>query len=100
MIAGMAETLPTFLVMYQYVPDMEQRRTESRPAHLAWLKELAGAGRLILAGATLDPVDTAVLVFRGENILDVRRTLLDDPYAAANLIVGVTVRPMGVAVGG
>ncbi|GLI02505.1 hypothetical protein Pa4123_77830 [Phytohabitans aurantiacus] len=99
MIGGMAETLPTFLVIYQYVPDMEQRRTESRPAHIAWLKERAEAGRLILAGATLDPVDSAVLIVRGEDILAVRRMLLDDPYAAANLIVGVTVRPMGVAVG-
>ncbi|MEH1127434.1 YciI family protein [Micromonospora sp. CPCC 206061] len=96
----MAETLPTFLVMYQYVPDMEQRRTEHRPAHLDWLRQLADAGRMVLAGATLDPVDTAVLVVRGEDVLAVRRMLLDDPYAAANLIVGVTVRPMGVAVGG
>lgn len=100
MIGGMTETLPTFLVIYQYVPDMEQRRTPHRPAHLDWLRERAEAGRLILAGATLDPVDTAVLIFRGEDVLAVRRMLLDDPYAAANLITGVTVRPMGLAVGG
>lgn len=100
MIVGMTETLPTFLVLYQYVPDMEQRRTPHRPAHLDWLRKQAEAGRLILAGATLDPVDTAVLVVRGEDVLAVRRMLLDDPYAAANLVVGVTVRPMGVAIGG
>ncbi|MEJ3749144.1 YciI family protein [Actinomycetes bacterium KLBMP 9797] len=92
-------TSPTFLVTYQYVPDMEQRRTPHRPAHLDWLREHAAAGRLILAGATLDPVDTAILVVRAADILAVRRMLLDDPYAAANLIVGVTVRPIGVAVG-
>jgi hypothetical protein len=33
-------------------------------------------------------------------VLDVRRLLLDDPYAAANLILGVVVRPFGLAIGG
>jgi hypothetical protein len=29
-----------------------------------------------------------------------RRLLIDDPYAKANLITGVTVRPIALAVGG
>jgi uncharacterized protein YciI len=100
MIVGMAENLASFLVMYHYVPDMETRRTPHRAAHLAWLKEHAAAGRLILAGAIQDPVDSAVLIFRGADILDIRRLLLDDPYAAGNLIDGLTVRPIGLAIGG
>ena len=89
---------PTFLVTYAYVPDMAQRRTASREDHLAWLRGLADAGTLILAGATQDPVDAAVLVVRGRDLHEVRRLLLDDPYAAANLIIGVTVRPFGLAI--
>jgi uncharacterized protein len=100
MIVAMTEQQPTFVVTYRYVPDMEQRRTPVRPDHLAWLRELAAAGQMILAGATLDPVDTAVLIVRGADLHAVRTLLLDDPYARANLIVDVAVRPIGLAVGG
>lgn len=100
MIVDMAENLPTFVVTYQYIPGMVERRTPYRQDHLAWLRGRAEEGRMILAGATLDPVDTAVLIVRGEDVHAVRRMLLDDPYAAANLIVGVTVRPIGLAIGG
>ncbi len=99
MISSMADQ-PTFLVMYAYVPDMANRRAPHRQDHLAWLRAEADAGRLLLAGATLDPVDTAVLVFRADDAYQVRQVLLDDPYAKAGLITGVTVRPLGLAVGG
>lgn len=96
----MPEDLTTFLVTYGYVPDMVSRRVDHRPEHLRWLRGLADAGQLLLAGATLDPADTAVLIVRAEDGHAVRRLLLDDPYAKANLIVSVSVRPMGLAIGG
>lgn len=99
MIEPMAE-LSTFLVTYRYVPGMEERRGPSRPDHLAWLRGLADAGTMLVAGATLDPVDSAVLIVRAVDVHAVRHLLLDDPYAKANLIVEVSVRPMGLAIGG
>ena len=90
----------TFLVIYTYVPDMEQRRVPYRADHLAWLRELADRGTLLVAGAAREPVDTGVLVVRAADVHEVRRLLLDDPYAAANLISGVVVRPFGLVVGG
>jgi uncharacterized protein len=96
----MAEELATFLVTYRYVPDMAERRGPHRQAHLAWLREQAAAGTVLLAGATRDPVDTAVIIVRAATGHEVRALLLDDPYAAADLITGVTVRPIGLAVGG
>jgi uncharacterized protein YciI len=97
---AVTETLPTILVIYSYVPDMEQRRTPHRPDHLAWLRKLADQGTLLLAGATQDVPDTGVLILRAADVHEVRRLLLDDPYAAANLITGVVARPIGIAVGG
>lgn len=91
---------PIFLVIYTYVADMEQRRVPHRQDHLTWLRDLADGGTLLVAGATREPVDTGVLVLRATDIHEVRRLLLDDPYAAANLISGVVVRPFGLAVGG
>jgi uncharacterized protein YciI len=95
-----AEDLPTFLVIYTYVPEMEQRRVPHREEHLAWLRGLAEAGTLRVAGATREPADTGVLVVHAEDVHTVRRLLLDDPYARANLITGVVVRPFGLVVGG
>jgi len=96
----MPDDLSTFLVTYRYVPGMEERRTPHRPAHLEWISELHTAGRLLLAGALLDPVDSAVLVFRAPDAYTLRQLLLADPYARANLIVEVSVRPFGLVVGG
>jgi len=96
----MAEQPSTFLVVYRYVPDMERRRAPHREAHLEWLRELAAGGQVVLAGAVLDPVDSAVLVIRAQDLHAARQMLLDDPYARANLITEVVTRPMGLAVGG
>ena len=93
------EAVRTFAVLYQYVPDMQSRRDPHRAAHLAWLRRLAADGVVLLAGALQDPIDGAILVFRGESALAVRRLLLEDPYASAELISLVTVRPIGLAVG-
>jgi len=95
----MAE-LSTFIVIYRYVPEMESRRTPHREEHLAWLRGLAEQGLILLAGALQDPVDSAVLVVRAQDPYGARILLVDDPYAKANLITGVTVRPIGLAVGG
>jgi uncharacterized protein YciI len=92
--------LPTFVVIYRYVPDMESRRTPHREEHLSWLRELAAQGLVVVAGAVQEPLDSAVLVVRGADLHDVRRRLIDDPYAKANLITEVVVRPIGLAVGG
>ena len=100
MIVGMADNQPTFLVTYSYVPDMENRRTPHRQDHLDWLRAEEEAGRLILAGAMLEPVDGAVLLVRADDSYQVRQWLLHDPYAKAGLITGVTVRKLGLAIGG
>jgi uncharacterized protein len=96
----MPDELSTFLVIYRYVPGMEERRTPHRPAHIEWLKDMHSANRLILAGALQDPVDTGVLIFRAPDAYTVRQLLLHDPYARADLVVEVSVRPLGIAVGG
>jgi len=95
----MAE-LSSFVVTYRYVPDIERRRAPHRDAHLAWLRELAEQGVVLLAGAVQDPVDSAVLVVRAADLHAARRLLIDDPYAKANLISEVMARPIMLVVGG
>lgn len=100
MIVAMAEQQSTFMVTYTYVPGMAERRAPYRQDHLEWLRGLAAAGTLLLAGATLDPVDNGILFVRAADRHAVRRLLLDDPYAHADLITAVTVRPVGLVIGG
>ncbi|MDQ1287365.1 MAG: hypothetical protein QG622_930 [Actinomycetota bacterium] len=92
--------LTTFVVIYRYVPDMEHRRAPHRDEHLRWIHELAEQGRMLLAGAVQDPVDSAILVMRATDLHETRRLLIDDPYAKANLITEVVARPIGLAIGG
>jgi uncharacterized protein YciI len=99
MIVVMTTNL-SFLVTYHYVPEMAERRTPHREAHIAWLRAGAEAGHLVLAGALQDPVDTGVLIFQAGDAHAVRRLLVDDPYAAANLIVGTSIRQIALVVGG
>lgn len=89
----------TFAVRYEYVPDMESRRTPHRDGHLAFLRSAAEAGRLLLAGALTDPVDTGWLVVRAESEHAAYAMVHEgDPYANAGLIRSITVRPIALVV--
>lgn len=90
----------TFLVSYGYVPDMAERRTPHRPAHLAHAQRAQAEGRLLFAAATLDPIDAAYLVVTADSEADVHSWIALDPYMTAGLIRSVTIREIAVAVGG
>lgn len=87
-----------FLLFYDYVPDVLERRDPHRPAHLALLRGLAGEGRLLLAGAFAEPVDGALFVFATEDEADVKAFVQQDPYVAAGLVTAWRIRKWTVAV--
>ncbi len=77
-------------------------RLQARPAHLARLRELLDAGRLLLAGPfpAIDSEDPGPAGFTGSLIvaefasLDDARAWADaDPYVAAGVYREVSVRP-------
>mgnify|MGYP003325929197 CR=1 FL=1 len=53
------------LLLYNYVDDVEQKRTPFRSAHIEHAKAAQSAGELALGGALADPLDGAVLAFAG-----------------------------------
>jgi uncharacterized protein YciI len=82
--------------------DSLQKRLAARPAHLARLKELLDAGRLLLAGPfpAIDSEDPGPAGFSGSLIvaefadLATAKAWADaDPYAAAGVYRQVDVRP-------
>ncbi|MDE3193286.1 MAG: hypothetical protein KGN00_06315 [Chloroflexota bacterium] len=93
-------TQRTFLITYGYVPEMAERRTPHRPAHLAHAQRAHEEGKLSFAAATTDPIDGAILVYSAESEGDVHAWIAVDPYVKGGLVRSVTVRELAVAIGG
>lgn len=68
-----------FLLLYDVVPDYAERRAAYRAEHLTMLRAAHRRGELILAGALTDPIDGAVLLFRGETPEAAERFAVADP---------------------
>nr|MBL8411197.1 YciI family protein [Dechloromonas sp.] len=83
-------------------PGTLDQRLASRPAHLERLQALQAEGRLILAGPcpAIDSPDPGPAGFTGSLIvaefasLEAARAWADaDPYVAAGVYAGVTIKP-------
>ena len=89
-----------YLLFYDFVADMAERRLPYRDAHLALARAAHGRGELIIAGAFAEPPNGAVLVFRGDNPAAVESFVANDPYVANGLVTAWRIRPWQVGVGG
>jgi len=82
-----------YILFYDYVEDMAERRAPHREAHLARLNEWRDAGRITMAGALGKPPRGAAIVFDVEDPGEVERFADEDPYARAGLVTGRRVEP-------
>jgi len=91
-----------YAIVGQDVPDSLERRLAARPAHLERLQALQQTGRLLLAGPfpVIDSNDPGPAGFSGSLIvaefdsLDAARAWADaEPYVAAGVYAGVSVKP-------
>ena len=80
------------LLMYDVAADYVDRRAALRDAHLekAWASHQRG--ELELGGALADPLDGAVLLFRGETAEVAERFAREDPYVVHGLVTRWRVR--------
>jgi uncharacterized protein len=88
-----------YLLLYDLVDDYLVRRQPLRAAHLAHARPFVERGELVLAGALADPVDAAVLLFRGETPEVARAFATADPYVQQGLVTRWRVRPWTTVVG-
>jgi len=86
-----------FVLFYDYVDNMLERRGPYRPAHLELVNEFHAAGKLTMAGALLDPVDSAMLVFRDRESAEA--FVARDPYVANGLVPKHRIREWSLVVG-
>jgi len=88
-----------YLLFYDVVADYSERRVPLRPAHLAYAQRAVDEGALILGGALADPIDQAVLLFRGDSPEIVNRFAESDPYVLNGIVKAWRVREWTTVVG-
>lgn len=91
-----------YAIIGQDIPDSLEKRTASRPAHVARLQTLQTQGSLLLAGPfpAVDAEDPGVAGFTGSLIVAEFSSLLEaqtwadaDPYLLSGVYSRVTVQP-------
>jgi uncharacterized protein YciI len=75
-----------FLLFYEVAEDYVSKRAEFRHAHLQKAWEASDQGELILAGALANPVDSAVLLFRGDSPGAAEKFARADPYVTSGAV--------------
>lgn len=88
-----------FLLFYEACDGYVAKRAAFRDLHLKHAWAAQERGELVLAGAYADPVDGAVLLFRGETAEIARRFAASDPYVLNGLITRWRVREWTTVVG-
>lgn len=88
------------ILFYDVVDDYLERRAQFRAEHLELGRQAQERGELILAGALAEPVDGAVLVFRGESPDAAVAFAKADPYVRNGLVKAWRVRKWTTVIGG
>jgi uncharacterized protein len=88
-----------YLLIYDLSPDYLERRGQFRNEHLKLAWDASARGELVLGGALADPVDNAVLLFKGDSPEAAERFVAADPYVKNGLVARWRVRPWTTVVG-
>lgn len=88
-----------YLLFYEVVPDYTERRLPFREEHLAYARRAVERGELILGGALADPIDGAVLLFRGSSPAVAEAFAAADPYVREGLVTRWRVREWTTVIG-
>ncbi|HEY0284154.1 MAG TPA: YciI-like protein [Vicinamibacterales bacterium] len=88
-----------YLLFYEAGVGYEERRKPFRAAHLQHASAAAARGELILGGALANPVDGAVLLFRGDSPDSAERFAKSDPYVVNGVVKKWHVREWTTVVG-
>jgi hypothetical protein len=75
-----------YLLFYDYVDNILERRQPFRAAHLGAAWESHDKGELVLGGAYANPVDGALLLFKADSAAQVEEFAKTDPYVLNGLV--------------
>ena len=75
-----------YLLFYEVERDYVSKRAQFRSEHLTKAWEASARGELVLAGALANPVDGAVLLFKGDSPEVAERFAKSDPYVTSGAV--------------
>jgi uncharacterized protein YciI len=75
-----------YILFYKTVENYVEKRTPFREEHLSLVQKAYNDGSIVMAGALADPVDSAVLVFKGKDPNVAEEFAKNDPYVKNGLI--------------
>jgi uncharacterized protein YciI len=78
--------LKHYLLFYEVGPEYMERRAEFRGVHLQKAWAAHERGELVLGGALTEPVDTALLLFKGDSPRVAESFAESDPYVLNGLV--------------
>ena len=88
-----------YLLFYEVGEDYVARRAEFRAAHLEKAWQASARGQLVLGGALADPVDGAVLLFKGDSPEVAEKFARADPYVTSGAVKRWYVREWNTVAG-
>jgi uncharacterized protein YciI len=80
-----------YVLFYEYVPDILERRPPHREAHLAEIRTGKEEGRILMAGPLGEPPHGAAIVFGERETAEAFAQT--DPYVANGLVTAWRVEP-------
>ncbi len=89
-----------YVLLYDYVDDVAERRPRYREEHLSLIGAHADRGEVVMAGAWADPMDGAAIVFKTDDRAVVERFVEADPYVRNGLVPSWRIRDWTVVIGG
>jgi uncharacterized protein YciI/heme-degrading monooxygenase HmoA len=88
-----------YLLFYEVGEDYVTRRAQFRDAHLEKAWAASARGELVLGGALANPVDGAVLLFRGDSPEVAEKFAKADPYVTSGAVKRWHVREWNTVAG-
>jgi uncharacterized protein len=88
-----------YLLFYVAGDDYVEKRARFRGQHLAKAWKASERGELVLGGALANPVDGAVLLFKGESPIVAEEFARTDPYVTGGAVTRWYVREWTTVVG-
>ncbi len=88
-----------YLLFYEAGSDYAERRKPFRAAHLQHAREAVAREELVLGGAYANPIDGAVLLFRGDSPAAAEQFAKSDPYVVNGIVKRWYIREWTTVVG-
>ena len=88
-----------YLLFYDAAEGYEELQKPFRAGHLQHAREAVARGELMLGGALANPVDGAVLLFRGASAASAERFANSDPYVTNGIVKAWRIREWTTVVG-